>query len=154
MYKKILVPMDGSKLAECVLPHVEAIVKGCGVASVVFIRAAAEGVAGRRGPTFFTENEWKQIEARSEAGAREYLKELTARLHWGALPVRAEVVAGSPADAIAEYTEKNGVDLIVMATHGRSGVSRIAWGSVADRVLRSVKVPVLMVRPEGTGPGL
>ncbi len=154
MYKKILVPMDGSELAECVLPHVETIVKGCGVASVVFIRAVTEGVAGRRGPTFFTENEWKQIEARSEAGAQEYLKGLTGKLHWGAVPVQGEVALGDAAATIADYADKNGIDLIVMATHGRSGLSRIAWGSVADRVLRSVKVPVLMVRPEGTGPSI
>ncbi len=148
MYHKVLVPLDGSKLAECVLPHVQSIVTGCGAASVVLLRAVPEGVAGGRGPTFFTDREWKEIEARSEAGAKEYLDRLAASLKWPGTTVQAVVVEGSPADVIAGYVEKNAIDLVVIATHGRSGISRIALGSVADRVLRAVSVPVLMVRPK------
>ena len=55
---------------------------------------------------------------------------------------------------IAEYATKNEIDLIVIATHGRSGVSRWVWGSVADRILRSACVPVMMVRAPGCVPGV
>lgn len=154
MYKKVLVPLDGSKLAECVLPHVESIVKGCGAGSVVFLRAVPEGSPGSRGSTFFTEREWQQIEASGEAGARDYLERVTRELKWDGVNIRSEVVPGNPGEAIAGYAARNGVDLIVIATHGRSGLSRMTLGSVADRVLRSVSVPVLMVRPGECSPGV
>ena len=54
---------------------------------------------------------------------------------------------GAPADAIIDYTAKNGIDLIVMSTHGRSGVTRFALGSVTDKVVRTVAAPVLVVSP-------
>jgi nucleotide-binding universal stress UspA family protein len=63
-------------------------------------------------------------------------------------------MVGKVAESIADYATKNGVDLIIIATHGRSGVSRWVWGSVADRVLRSACVPVLMVRAPGCVPGI
>ena len=66
----------------------------------------------------------------------------------------AEVLEGNPAHTLAEYAEKNQFDLLVIATHGRSGVSRWVWGSVADRILRSACVPVLMVRAPGCVPGI
>ena len=65
-----------------------------------------------------------------------------------------EVLSGNPADSIADYATKNEIDLIIIATHGRSGISRWVWGSVADRILRSSCVPVLMVRAPGCVPGI
>jgi len=62
------------------------------------------------------------------------------------------VLSGRAAETLAEYATRNEVDLIVIATHGRSGVSRWVMGSVADRLLRSVNAPVLMVRAPGCGP--
>jgi len=67
--------------------------------------------------------------------------------------VKTGVLKGNPAESLADYASKNKVDLIVIATHGRSGVSRWVWGSVADRLLRSACVPVLMVRAPGCFPG-
>ncbi len=136
------------------LPHVDSIVKGCSTGSVVFLRVAPEGPVVGRGPTFFTDREWKEIEARSVVGAKEYLDKLVERIGWGELTIKSEVVVGNAAEAIAEYVGKNGIDLIVMATHGRSGISRWVWGSVADRILRSACVPVLMVRAPGCVSGI
>jgi nucleotide-binding universal stress UspA family protein len=63
--------------------------------------------------------------------------------------VKTEVVMGKAAESIAEYAEKRGVDLIAIATHGRSGVSHWVYGSAADKVMRSACVPVMMVRAPG-----
>ena len=68
--------------------------------------------------------------------------------------VRTEVRFWPPAEAISSYAEHNDADIIVMSSHGRSGVSRWAHGSVADKVLRSSCVPVLMVRAPGCVPGI
>ena len=65
-----------------------------------------------------------------------------------------EVLEGKVAETLAHWAEQNGVDLIVIASHGRSGVSRWVMGSVADRVLRSACVPVLMIRAPGCVPGI
>ncbi|MEJ2728684.1 MAG: universal stress protein [Deltaproteobacteria bacterium] len=65
-----------------------------------------------------------------------------------------EVLEGSVAATLAHWAEDKGVDLIVIASHGRSGISRWVYGSVADRVLRSACVPVLMIRAPGCVPGI
>ena len=154
MYQRILVPLDGSKLAECVLPHVEAIAKGCGVADVIFIRVAeGVGVPIATEPGL-TAEEWKRIESEHKATAENYLKQLVSQLKWSGVNKQIEVPFGKPADRIADYATENKVDLIVIATHGRTGVSRWVLGSVADRVTRSACVPVLIVRPPECVPGI
>jgi nucleotide-binding universal stress UspA family protein len=153
MYKKILVPLDGSELAECVLPHVESIAKGCGVGSVVFVRALDTYVPSGT-YAYVSESLRKEIEENNEKAAREYLDEVAGRINLGGIEVQKQLITGRAAESIAEYATKNDVDLIAIATHGRSGVSRWAWGSVADRVLRSACVPVLMVRAPGCVPGI
>jgi len=154
MYQKILVPVDGSELAECVLPHVEAIAKGCQVKNIIFVQAVeifhpADGMGFA-----FSPEEMNRLESEGRKAAKEYLSRLLARVKYGGANVQSEILVGRPADRISEYAEKNGIDLIVMATHGRSGVSRWVWGSAADRILRSSCVPVLMVRAPGCVPGM
>jgi nucleotide-binding universal stress UspA family protein len=162
LYNKILVPLDGSELAECVFPHVESIAKGCGVSNVVFVRVvepsylpAATGVAWGG---MFTEADAAKVrkdeDKRNKTAAKQYLNDIIKRSKYDGATLKAEVIVGKPADSIAEYAEKKGVDLIVIATHGRSGISRWAYGSVADKVLRSACVPVLMVRAPGCMPGM
>jgi nucleotide-binding universal stress UspA family protein len=153
VYKKILVPLDGSELAECVLPHVESIAGGCGATDVVFLRVLDTYVPSA---TYATINESliKEIEAGNEKGARDYLDGVVRRVKLDSIKVKAELIKGRPAESIAEYATANDIDLITIATHGRSGVSRWAWGSVADRILRSVCVPVMMVRAPGCVPGI
>lgn len=155
MYKKILVPLDGSKLAECVLPHVESIAKGCGTQCVVFLRVVEPFVIPSGGEGFhFSEKDMKRIDSESWAEARGYVSQLVAQTKYEGVKVQSEVVSGRAAETIAEYATKNEIDLIAIATHGRSGVSRWVWGSVADRVLRSSCTPVLMVRVPGCVPGV
>jgi len=157
MYKKILVPLDGSELAECVLPHVEAIVNGCGAAEIVFVRAV-EAVslpygAIADGAGVITEDNATQIrkgiDATNESEAVDYLSQLAKRVELKGSEIKTEVLKGKIAESLAEYATQNDYDLVIIATHGRSGISRWVWGSVADRLLRSACVPVLMIR----GPG-
>ncbi|OGP56337.1 MAG: hypothetical protein A2Y65_10400 [Deltaproteobacteria bacterium RBG_13_52_11] len=162
MYKKIMVPLDGSELAECVLPHVESIAKGCGVPKVIFVRVVEPSflpiAANVAGGATLTEEEAaamrKRQDEHNKAEAKKYLGDIIKRSKDSGVTLKAEVIMGKPADSIAEYAEKNGVDLIMIATHGRSGVSRWVFGSVADRVMRSACVPVLMVRAPGCIPGI
>ena len=155
MYKKILVPLDGSELAECVLPHVQSIAKGCGVQSVVFIRAVEpfHVPSGGEGGGFRDED-IKRINSDNKADAERYLSQVSSEAKYDGVKVRWEVISGKPAESIAEYATKNAVDLIIIATHGRSGVSRWVWGSVADRLLHSARAAVLMVRAPGCVPGI
>ena len=154
MYQKILVALDGSDLAECVLPHVEAIAKGCDPKSVTFVRVT-EPVQVPRGEEYnFTAEDWRRIESENRTTAENYLNQILDRVKYDGVSVKSEVIVGKAAETIADYATKNDVDLIIVATHGRSGVSRWVIGSVADRVLRSACVPVLMVRAPGCVPGI
>ena len=153
MYQKILVPLDGSELAECVLPHVESIAKGCGVGSVVFLRVL-DTYMPSAAHAYLSESLKQEIEEGNEKAAREYLDEVIGRVNLNGIEIQQQLITGRVAESIAEYATRNDVDLIAIATHGRSGVSRWAWGSVADRVLRSACVPVLMVRAPGCVTGI
>ena len=155
MYQKIMVPLDGSELAECVLPHAEAIAKGCNARNVIFVRVA-EPIDIRGGLGYaFSDEDRKRINTEHKDAAEKYLDQLVSRISYDGVNVQSEIITGkAAADSIADYATKNEVDLIIIATHGRSGISRWVWGSVADRILRSSCVPVLMVRAPGCVPGI
>jgi nucleotide-binding universal stress UspA family protein len=151
MYTKIMVPLDGSSLAECVLPHVETLAKSPGVEKVIFVRVAEpfELTPVRGEQAWFSEEDVKNIDARTKAVAKEYVDQIARQVNYGPVTVQTEVLMGKSAPLLAEYANKNGVDLVVISTHGRSGVGRWMMGSVADRLMRSVNAPVLMVRAPG-----
>ena len=159
MYQKILVPLDGSALAECVLPPVESIAKGCGPAQVILARVVepfklfvgSEGYAFAREEMTKIEKEWDE---QNKAQAEQYLNGIKKRFKEGNLDVQTAVLRGRAVEELTAMAEKQGIDLIAIATHGQSGVSRWVWGSVADRILRSSCVPVLMVRAPGCVPGI
>jgi nucleotide-binding universal stress UspA family protein len=154
VYNKILVPLDGSELAECTFPHLEALAEGCQVKDVVLMRV----IEPFRQPTpseyVIKPEDVIHINEEIRVEAERYLNQAKGRIKLTGREVKTVVLRGNPAEALAEYAAKNGVDLIVIATHGRSGVSRWVWGSVADRILRSACVPVLMVRAPGCFPGV
>jgi nucleotide-binding universal stress UspA family protein len=159
MYQKILVPLDGSELAECVLPHVEEIASGCRVGSIILTRAVEPlqlpaaleyDVYARKD----LQEEWQKAELEERSAAQDYLDRLANRIRKEGRNVQAQVLVGRVAESLADYAAEEGVDLIVMATHGRSGIGRWVWGSTADRLLRSSRVPVLMVRAPGCVPGI
>jgi len=153
MYEKVVVLLDGSGLAEQVLPHVVEIVRGrdsqvylLSVAPVM-VPTMAAGVGPH--PMYMTADflvaETAQQE-RIEQELREYLEKTAERLRSVAAGVHTVVRFGRPADEILQYAEEIEADLIAMSTHGRSGISRWVYGSVADKVLRGATCPVLLVR--------
>ena len=158
MYNKIMVPLDGSELAECVMPHVEAITTGCKITDVVFVRVVnpvkLPASVPARGEFRFTETERQQLYEQHKQAAEAYLKKMVASTRLEGVVLSYEVLEGKVADTLAQWAEKNGVGLSIMASHGRSGVSRWIMGSVADRIMRSACVPVLMVRAPGCFPGI
>lgn len=143
MYKKILATLDGSKFSECSLPHVKAIAAGCGTADVVVLRA----VEPERQIIKVEEDLRKGVEEGVKAAAKEYVDKVANQLKKEGLPAKGVVVKGKAEEAILDYATKNNVDLIIMSTHGRSGISRWAAGSVADRVSRYSSIPVLLISP-------
>ena len=154
MYQHIMVPLDGSELAECVLPHVRTIALGCNVVKVTLVRVVEPlhirgGMEVRIPPA-----EKQRLEKRSMDKAREYLEQIVESLKETGVAAQAEVLQGDVVDKLMDYADKNEVDLIIVSTHGRSGVSCWVWGSVTDRILRAACVPVTMVRAPGCIPGI
>jgi nucleotide-binding universal stress UspA family protein len=170
MYKKILVPLDGSKLAECALPHAEELAQGCRAGEVVLV-SVTERVPGYRvlensgEPIATPSRGWfehqptgerliPEATGKKEKQAQRYLGRIAKAMEAKGINVSTEVLLWQPAEAIVGYAKQSGCDLIVMASHGRSGPSRWAYGSVADKVLRSSCIPVLMIRAPGCVPGI
>ncbi len=150
MYKKILVPLDGSEFSECSLAHVRAIATGCHVPEVVLLRVVEP--ISRQASTVYAlmgENSIAEIEKRDQAEVEDYLSQLADKLKKEGIAVQTAVAHGVPADEILNYAQNSQVDLIIMSTHGRSGVSRWAFGSVTDKVLRHSTAAVLTTSPSG-----
>ena len=147
MYRKILVPLDGSNLAECAIEHAKEIARGCNVPEIELVTVVK---------TFFWwEGEvtdpsiYERVEEDERSRAKEYLAKEKKEFEREGLTVNTVILEGNAAQAIIDYAEKNGVDLILMTTHGRSGISRFALGSVTDKVVRTVSMPVLVIAPPG-----
>jgi nucleotide-binding universal stress UspA family protein len=157
MYQKILVPLDGSKLAECVLPYVEKLATCCGTEQVILV-SVTERVTGYRVIEDYTQPLGERLApeavGKKEKQAQRYLGKIAKTLEAKGIKVLTEVLLGKPAEEIAFYAANEGCDLIIMASHGRSGPSRWAYGSVADKVFRASSVPILMVRAPGCVGGI
>jgi nucleotide-binding universal stress UspA family protein len=150
MYQKILIPLDGSELAECSLDHAKAIAQGCRVSDVIIFRAMEPlplpnlpPMAEAGGGSIRRDIEQEQQEA------KDYVLQIQNKLKAEGMPSRAVTVEGAAADEILSYAEQNNIDLIVMSTHGRSGPSRFFFGSVSEKVSRYSRIPVLLISPEG-----
>lgn len=149
MYEVIMVPLDGSELAECVLPHVEGLVKGGQVQRVILSQVITP-LFPHAGYTEIDPKQIKEIEDAHRDAAEKYLQKIAGRLMLAPeTRVETKVLYGDVAEALSALAEKQAVDLIVIATHGRSGVGRWVLGSVADRILHSASSPVLMIRASG-----
>ncbi len=149
MYQKILAPLDGSQFSECSLDHVKAIARGCAVPEVVLLRVVEPIPASELASYAEARIDIQSLMQEIEAAARTYIEKLTEDLKKTGLAAQGIVTVGWAADMIMTYADGNGVDLIIMSTHGRSGISRWFMGSVADKVVRHSKAPVLTVSPPG-----
>jgi nucleotide-binding universal stress UspA family protein len=148
MQQHILVPLDGSPLAETVLPHAlrlaEATHRGLILLRVVPPPVLADPLAGAIPTTAGAYDAWEA----DAVAARNYLAGIVARLAAVEVPVQAEVLEGEPAATIVSYALERPDGLVIaMATHGRSGLGRWVFGSVAERVLHTTPVPLLLTRP-------
>jgi len=144
MYKKILVPLDGSALAERAIWHAEEIARGAD-AEILLLQAVFVPMPVVPEPALLTEG--KVLE---EGGRRasEYLDRVASELRAAGRNVRTVIDERPPADAILHVAEQEKVDLIVMSTHGRSGLSRLVMGSIAENVLRRTARTIMFVKPE------
>jgi nucleotide-binding universal stress UspA family protein len=146
MYKKVLVPLDGSPFSECVLEHVKIMAAGFKIPEVKLVFVIEPVNPGMyEVPGDFIEDMQKQAVAAGE----EYLQKTVAKLVTEGVAASGVILRGNVAESILDYARKNEIDLVIMSTHGRSGIARWAMGSVADRVARQATVPVMLVSPPG-----
>ena len=138
MVKKILVPLDGSREAEAVLPEAVQLAECCG-AELLLLQVAFAHVFPGLDPT--------EEEVQVIGNAEGYLAEVAKRLTGSGLPVRTAVRYGRPIAQILDHIASKGVDMVAMSTHGRSGLRHLVMGSVAEAVVRRAAVPVLLLRP-------
>lgn len=144
MKPKILVPLDGSELAERALEQAEKIAKALGHEVILFqVIQNPLASAPEAGPAA---EEQATLDTIDKAGA--YLKSIASGLEGKGIKTRVEVREGSPYAGILGMAHKEDVDFIVMSTHGRTGLTRALMGSVAEKVVYTTKRPVMLVKPE------
>jgi len=143
--KKLLVPLDGSELAHSAVPFAEGLAKTIGASIVLFHALTPPVVAYQGGEAIGLDP--RLIEGLEE-GARRFLTEAEQEVSSKGLRAKAVLGTGSPVDSIGAAARQEGADIIVMSTHGRSGLGRFVLGSVADAVVRRTSLPVILVRPE------
>jgi nucleotide-binding universal stress UspA family protein len=151
MQREILVPLDGGPLAEAVLPQAIRLARATGsrlvlaqalAPSNVLVHAAGFDAAPANAPL-----KW----GNPEQYAGLYLRATADWLHGTGVPVSTHLLEGDPATAIVDYARHNAqVAMIAMTTHGRSGVNRLIFGSVAETVLHAAPVPLLVLRAPAT----
>lgn len=142
MYSRVLVPLDGSALSEAVLPFIVEIAGPLDM-EVVLLRVLEPQVPVVVEGTRHVEIE--DVEARRRE-AEAYLAPLARRLEERGVRVRTHVARGEPAAEIVGVARELGADLIAMSTHGRGGLGRLLFGSVAEAVLRQAHLPVFLMR--------
>jgi len=143
MYDNILVPLDGSKRAEAILPHVESIASARGskvhlLTTVLYrISVDAEGIR-----SFINEGDFQ----RRMQEAKSYLENLESEIRAKDIEVESSVEVGPPVEIIIKKAEDIGSNLIAIASHGRGGVGRVFYGSVAAGLLQAIDRPLLLIR--------
>jgi nucleotide-binding universal stress UspA family protein len=143
VYKRILLPLDGSSLAEQAIPHAVAQAQRLD-AELIILRVVER----------FDENVQKYsssielVEKDKLDFVKESLKKIAAEIREQGVKVRTVALLGRPYVKIIEFAESEQVDLVVICSRGRSGFSRWLMGSVADRIIRGIKIPVLVVRAQ------
>jgi nucleotide-binding universal stress UspA family protein len=146
MYQNILVTLDGSPLAEQALPHAVELAKKFD-ANLHIVRVVVPIALIAPTPTEYDISETYRRACLREA--HDYLQNFNIK-YGGELknPIHVQVLEGVVVDCVLEYADEQHIDMIVMATHGRSGIGRWFYGSVAERVLRAARVPVALIRAQ------
>ena len=144
MYKSILVPLDGSKRAERILPHVEELALRFG-AEVIFIRVV-EPLVSTIGTHDSSPGIYIDVVDELYKETKAYLTALKGEFREKGISVKTIVGRGTIVNNIISVSESENVDLIAMASHGRTGLGRVFYGSVAAGVLHQVDRPLLLIR--------
>jgi len=166
MFEKILVPLDGSDLAQATLPVVEGLA-GCMGSEVILVQVVPTppGRSAARFRPFSPDIDIAVPRAREDvnkalhpiykdqemaslkAAAKASLAPAEKRLRDQGIQVKVEILFGRPAEEIIAYAEQKDLGIIIMSTHGENGLGPWAMGSTAEKVLRGANTPVLLVRP-------
>lgn len=139
MYRSILVPLDGSKLAESILTEVE---------SLALLMNAKLDLVSVRKAHVLPGVDPTDAQVRVVEEAEEYLEKQKEKLSERISEIELHTPYGNPADKILEISKRHNIDLIAMSTHGRSGIGRWLLGSVAEKVVRHSDIPVLLLRSQ------
>jgi nucleotide-binding universal stress UspA family protein len=146
VYKKILVPLDGSSRAEAILPHVEELAK-CLRSQVILLCVFRPDISMVEGfghnPEFY-----ETIYTRCRDEYQTYLNTVEKKLLMKGLQVRSLVEEGEVTELILAVARREDVDLLAMSSHGRTGLARVIFGSVAASVLHKVDRPLLIIRSD------
>ena len=143
MVQQMLVGLDGSPLAETILPYVTVLAKGVG-AEVTLLHVVHVPEEVQEGERYqIVQPLLQQVDTQ----AQDYLGRVAQQLADAGLAVKSQVITGDTAAAIVGYAQQKGMDLIALATHGRSGLQRWFHGSVAEKVLHTTQMPLLLIRP-------
>ncbi len=147
MYSKVLVPLDGSELAEGALPEVVKLAKGGAIAEVVLLKVIEIEIVNIPRP-YERSIDFAALRNAHHTESMKYLEGAQARLQNEGIKVKTELLEGRPEERIVDYAKSHAVALIVIGTHGYTGMKRLMFGSVAMRVLHDANVPVLLIRAQ------
>ena len=176
MYNKVVVPLDGSKLAETALPHLEEIAKGCSIPEIYLV-SVTERIKGRirqdqiyeassstsydrplpavtnmqTGLLFSTHSTGIQeiplALGKMAKTAYDYLCKIAKQLEDKGFRSHINILAGKPAEEIVRFVHDQGADLVIMGSQGKGSMNRWDISNIADKVIKTAQVPVLLVRP-------
>ncbi len=175
MYNKVVVPLDGSKLAELALPHLEEIASGCSIPQILLVSVTEEikghvsmgkdsfvpekpeaarpiAAAAVQATVVFDTHTYGIQENLMTLGkmaktAGDYLCWIGKDLNKKGFDVTATILIGKPAEQIAAYADEQGADLIIMASMGKSKMSNWDMSNIAAKVIKDTCIPVLLVKP-------
>ncbi|MFC1865583.1 universal stress protein [Chloroflexota bacterium] len=150
--RKVLIPLDGTKLNESVIPLIQAFISQFGdKRSEIILLSVYEPSSIQSSHSVVTSEAVQAAGVDSFKRRREvnqYLSELAGQVRNDGFNISTKLITGNPTEKIIEQARKNGVSLIAMATHGRSGITKMVYGGVAEAVIRSSRIPILVIRPK------
>lgn len=145
MFQRILVPLDGSELARRALPVAIELARQNN-ATLVLAQVIQVSYGALPEAYIATPDLYNQVHDQAQADAEAELKAAAAQSTEAGIAVETIILEGDPASQLVDYEDEGKIDLIVMSTHGRSGLARFVYGSVAERVLRHGTRPILLLR--------
>jgi nucleotide-binding universal stress UspA family protein len=149
MFKRLLVPLDGSRFGSRAVRYAIEIAHYFD-AEVILLHVIQSAIPSIQTPTSpeIAARAAFEADKRNTARAKRYLSRKVRAIKSQDIKASYQVIIGDPAQSIMEFTENGKIDLVVMTTHGRSGLRRAVMGSVADSVIRKSGLPILVIRPQ------